>query len=76
MTARKQFAVDVEVGRRTVWFSGNDRRLHDALKTVRCPKQRDQRARAWMVPIQHADDVIAALEFQFGAECHVRAVDR
>lgn len=65
--------VDVEIGHRTARFFSNDHRMRDALAAVRCPRQRDQRAHCWLVPVDHASDVIAYLEHALGVEVSVRS---
>lgn len=69
-------SVQVEVGSRTARFFSSDHAVRQALAAVRCPKQRDQRARCWLVPVDHASDVIAYLEHAMGVDVQVRSVDR
>lgn len=68
MTAPRVLA---EIGQNSGWFAGDMGIIHAAVKTVGCPKMYDRRRRAISVPRQHADDVTAALELQFGADVEV-----
>lgn len=66
--------VDVEIGNRTARFSSDlDHRLRDALLAVGCPRQRDHRAKCWLVPVDHASDVIAYLEHAMKVGVTVRS---
>lgn len=68
----------VEVGARTAWLYGRDGRdifaLLDELGLDR--RQWDQARRVWMVPIQHADDVMAWAEWKQRRVVTCEAVDR
>jgi len=58
--------IRLEVGRRTAWFYGPGRYVVPALKLVRCPRDWDATRHAWTVPVDHASDILAALEHRIG----------
>jgi hypothetical protein len=68
--------VRAEVGRRTVWLSGRAEIIVPAIKLARSPRQFDDRRRAWMVPVGHSSDVLAAIEHRGGGDVTVVQVDR
>lgn len=61
-------SVRVEVGRSVAWISGPGSIVMPALKSTRAIRQWDGNRRAWSVPADSLDDVLCALEFQFGAD--------
>lgn len=68
--------VRVEIGRRSAWLYGEGRHVVPALKLTRCPRQFDDIRRAWMVPVDHVSDLMAAIEHRTGGELDVSQVDR
>lgn len=68
----------VEVGRRTAWLYGRDGRdIFTLLDEVGLEqRQWDWERKAWMVPIQHADDVMAVAEWKQRRVVTCEAVDR
>jgi hypothetical protein len=68
--------VRAEVGRRTVWIYGRPEIVVPAIKLARAPRQFDDRRRAWMVPLAHSSDVLAAIEHRGGGDVTVTEVDR
>lgn len=65
-----------EIGRRSAWFSGPPEVVVPACKLAQVHRQFDARRRAWMVPVAHASDVIAAIEYRLGGDVTVVEVDR
>jgi hypothetical protein len=58
----------------TTRLFADDRSILDAFKATRCPRQRDQRARCWLIPTNRADDVLTYCEHVLGAEIELKAV--
>lgn len=69
-------AVTIEIGPRTAWVHGRHAVIIPGMKAARAPRQWDKQLRCWKVPAQFADDVVAAIELQFGGDVTVERVDR
>lgn len=54
--------VDVEQTARSGVLYGPVRVVHPAIKAVGCPWQYDHRRHAYLIPRQHIDDVMVAIE--------------
>lgn len=59
-------AVRVEVGARTASVFGPGKVVVPAMKLCRTPRQFDDRRRCWLIPVSHASDLIAAIEYRVG----------
>ena len=63
--------VDVELGRHSAWFAGDMGVVQAAVRLAGCPRQYDRQRRALSVPRAAADDVMAAIELQFGGDVQI-----
>jgi hypothetical protein len=57
----------------TTRLFADDRSILLAFKATGCPRQRDQRARCWLIPSNRADDVLTYCEYVLGAEIELKA---
>jgi len=67
-----KIVAEVATGNTTRLYA-DDRAILFAFKATGCPRQRDQRARCWLIPSNRADDVLTYCEHVLGAEIELKA---